>query len=198
MKMFTVDVSDREVTDALASLVRRLEQTRPILQQIGEGVMERTKERYTTSTGPDGVRWSPNARSTIEAYIASRGGFGKRGITKKGMGLAMAKKPLIGHTGDLRRQYYVVATSAAVTVGNSMIYAAIQQFGGKTKAHDIFPRLKKALAFGGGVYKKVHHPGSTIPARPALPVRADGTLYTADRDIILDQLNAWLAGDGKN
>lgn len=53
-------------------------------------------------------------------------------------------------------------------VGTDLKYAAIHQFGGKTRAHEIRPRNKKALAFGGRVVKKVNHPGSNIPARPFL------------------------------
>jgi phage gpG-like protein len=51
-------------------------------------------------------------------------------------------------------------------------YAAIQEFGGKTAAHDIVAVKGKALAFsagGGQVFaRSVHHPGSTIPARSYL------------------------------
>jgi phage gpG-like protein len=51
-------------------------------------------------------------------------------------------------------------------------YAAIQEFGGKTAAHDIVAVKAKALAFsagGGQIFaKSVHHPGSTIPARSYL------------------------------
>ena len=51
-------------------------------------------------------------------------------------------------------------------------YAAIQEFGGKTAAHDIIAVKGKALAFsvgGGDVFaKRVHHPGSTIPSRSYL------------------------------
>jgi len=47
-------------------------------------------------------------------------------------------------------------------------YAAIQEYGGKTAAHDIIAVKAKALAFagsGGQVFaKSVHHPGSVIPA----------------------------------
>lgn len=49
-------------------------------------------------------------------------------------------------------------------------YAAIQEYGGHTPAHDIVPNKAKALAFLAGgqtVFARiVHHPGSTIPARP--------------------------------
>jgi phage gpG-like protein len=51
-------------------------------------------------------------------------------------------------------------------------YAAIQEYGGRTPAHDIVPNKAKALAFLAGgrrVFARiVHHPGSTIPARPYL------------------------------
>ena len=54
------------------------------------------------------------------------------------------------------------------TVGTNVKYAAIHQFGGITKPHIIRARDKKALAFGGRVFKSVKHPGSNIPARPFL------------------------------
>ncbi len=51
-------------------------------------------------------------------------------------------------------------------------YAAIQEYGGRTPAHEILPNKAKALAFvtGGGLVfaKVVHHPGSTIPERSYL------------------------------
>ena len=51
-------------------------------------------------------------------------------------------------------------------------YAAIQEFGGHTPAHDIVPNKARALAFtvGGRMVfaKVVHHPGSTIPQRSYL------------------------------
>jgi phage gpG-like protein len=51
-------------------------------------------------------------------------------------------------------------------------YAAIQEFGGKTAAHDIVAGSAKALAFSVGgnqiFARSVHHPGSVIPARSYL------------------------------
>ena len=49
-------------------------------------------------------------------------------------------------------------------------YARIQEYGGKTAAHDIFPVKKAALAFIGSSGNRVmasvvHHPGSVVPAR---------------------------------
>jgi phage gpG-like protein len=51
-------------------------------------------------------------------------------------------------------------------------YAAIQEFGGKTAAHDIVAVKAKALEFSAGgsqvFARSVHHPGSMIPARSYL------------------------------
>ena len=170
MTAVTVTVDDTEVRAALAALAQRAGNPRPFLLAIGEDIMERAKRRFETSTDPAGRRWQPNARATIEAFVAGRGGFGKRGINKKGQGLAMGKKPLIGETRSLSRQFHVAASGSAVTVGNSMAYAAIHQFGGKA-----------------GRGRKV-----TIPARPFLPVTASGALYPAEKTRILDALNEFL------
>ena len=105
MSSFSIEVIDRGVHDSLNTLASQTSNMKPILQQIGEGIMERTKLRFSTSLGPDGRRWQVNARSTIEAFIAKRHGFGKRGINKKGQALAMSKKPLIGESRDLSRQF---------------------------------------------------------------------------------------------
>ncbi len=60
------------------------------------------------------------------------------------------------------------------TVGSfgDVKYAAIQEYGGKTAAHDIVATQGKAIAFieGGAEHfaRIVHHPGSQIPARSYL------------------------------
>ena len=61
---------------------------------------------------------------------------------------------------------------ASVASEGDVKYAAIQEYGGQTGAHDILPSKAQALAFviGGTLRfaKSVHHPGSTIPARSYL------------------------------
>ena len=56
--------------------------------------------------------------------------------------------------------------------GGDLKYAAIQEYGGVTSAHDIYPSRAKALAFLSGrgqVFARViHHPGSHIPERSYL------------------------------
>lgn len=64
-------------------------------------------------------------------------------------------------------------TETAISVSSTGVpYAAIQEFGGKTAAHEIIATNAKALAFrAGGDFvfaKHVNHPGSNIPARSYL------------------------------
>jgi len=61
---------------------------------------------------------------------------------------------------------------ARVFVGPGVKYAAIQEFGGRTAAHEIVPDKARALSFvvgGARIFARiVHHPGSTLPARSYL------------------------------
>lgn len=168
----TVEVRDTEVTAALDALIKRVGNLRPFLMALGEDIMERTKRRFETSTRPDGQRWQANSQATILAYVAKKRGFGAKGINKRGREAAMGKKPLIGDSRDLSRQFYPSATDTSLTVTNTMAYAAMQHFGGKKSD---FPWL-----------------WGDIPARPYFPVTPEGNLYPAEQREILDAISAYL------
>ncbi len=61
---------------------------------------------------------------------------------------------------------------ASVASEGDVKYAAIQEYGGKTSAHEILPVKAQALAFvvGGAQLfaRRVEHPGSLIPERSYL------------------------------
>ena len=61
---------------------------------------------------------------------------------------------------------------ASVGSEGDVKYAAIQEYGGKTSAHEILPVKAQALAFvAGGAQRfarRVEHPGSLIPERSYL------------------------------
>jgi len=79
-------------------------------------------------------------------------------------------------TGTLRRkinsQFQDSGDSSIGSVGLSLVYGAIHEYGGVTRAHVIQARNKKALAFQMGgvglVRKSVQHPGSKMPERSFL------------------------------
>lgn len=62
--------------------------------------------------------------------------------------------------------------AARVFSAGDLKYARIQEYGGRTPAHEILPMKAKVLAFiagGGTVFaRRVQHPGSTIPAHSYL------------------------------
>lgn len=177
MGNFSISINDAPVFAALDALAKRVNQAQPFLQAVGDDIVERSKERFTSSTGPDGQPWAKNSAVTLSRYLTKTGGsFKKDGsLSKKGVARQAGKKPLIGNSRDLSRQIFAQASDASVTVGVSPVYAAIQQFGGK-KAQ--FPKL-----------------WGDIPARPFLPIKPDGTIYPTEQGLIIDQLNKYFAGD---
>jgi len=149
-----------------------------VLQTVGEGIIERTKRRFETGKGPDGVPWMPNSAVTLALFSGRLAGqkskVKKDGSLNAAGARALAnKKPLIGESRDLSRQFYVKVGDMTLTVTSTPVYAAIQQFGGQA-----------------GRGRKV-----TIPERPFLPIHKDGTLYPSDQADIIAELNDYLFGD---
>lgn len=178
MTTFTITVQDEQVRAALKALASRVQNMRPVLQAIGEDVVERAKHRFETSTGPDGAKWQANSAATLAmlaARLAGKSSYRKKNgdLNKKGAAALANKKPLIGESGDLRRQIVARADAASVSIIASPAYAAIQQFGGTTSPRSMIP-------------------GAKIPARPFLPIRIDGSLYPAEQALILQSLNEYL------
>lgn len=172
----TIDVNSQAVDAALAELQRRMIDAEPVMRAIGEDMMARVKGRFATATAPDGTPWRANSTATIRAYLKERGGYSKKTgkLLKKGEVLKAAKRPLQGVSGDLARQIFSQADAGSVTAGSTMIYAAMQHFGG---AKAKFPNL-----------------WGDIPARPFMPVSPEGELYQAEEDAILETLREYLEG----
>ena len=171
---FSITIEDRGLQEALSRLQGRLGKISPLMQALGEDIMERTKQRFTVARGPDGQPWAANSPVTLARYLKQRGGMRKKdgGLSKRGQVALAGKRPLKGESGDLARQFFVRAGNDGVTIGNSAVYAAIQQFGGK-KAQ--FPKL-----------------WGDIPARPFLPVTPQGGLYPEELARIVKTLQDFL------
>jgi phage virion morphogenesis protein len=184
--MLQVTISgDRQVLQVFGEMVSKLDDMRPLMAEIGEEMVERTKQRFSDITAPDGTPWADNADSTIADYLNRFSGSRKKdgALSKKGLARKAGKKPLTGETGSLRATInYLLEGDDAVRIGSPMDYAPFQQYG--TKPHTIELRNKKALAFGGIVVRKVNHPG--IPARPFLGFSDD------DQDAILEIVRSYL------
>lgn len=173
MTAFSVQVKDEAVQAALASLAARVKNLGPALTALGDEMVERTKQRFDDAKAPDGTPWAPHSVATLEmaagalgkSYRKKSGDLNARGQRK------LASKRLLVDSGFLSGNIFPrVSGGDTLTVGATAVYAAIHQFGGMA-----------------GRGKRVE-----IPARPFLPVRADGTLYPDEQALVLQTLTEFL------
>jgi phage virion morphogenesis protein len=117
--MTKVEFDDTKVLDALKRLNKATDDLRPALKQIGEYLQETTKQRFTSTTAPDGSKWLLNTLATLDYKQGDR--------------------PLTGETGVLGDTIVSqIVDKNTLEVGSFLEYAAMQQFGG-TKSE--FPHL---------------------------------------------------------
>ncbi|WP_163304482.1 phage virion morphogenesis protein [Enterobacter ludwigii] len=114
----------------------------------------------------------------VEDNFAQQGRPAWLGIKRDGM--------ILQKSGRLVNSIVEYSDNDTAVVGTNVEYAAIHQFGGETRPHEIRPRNKQALAFNGRVVKKINHPGSKIPARPFL------SLTDEDEEKILTTVSDYL------
>ena len=195
MTTFTISVKDESVKSALQALAARFQNLGPVLLTIGAEITARTQHRFDTITGPDGEKWKPNKPATSKA----KGG-----------------KPPLTDSGALRRQIVPEVSGNSLTVTASQPYAAIHQFGGvinrpartmkvRHETNSKGELLRSALMNGRGlIFAKKSNPQAlersfeaaaykiTIPARPFMPIHADGSLYPEEKAEILKSLNDYL------
>lgn len=171
MGTITITYTDGGVSAYLAQLAARMSDLTPVMQDMGEVLVMSTKARFASGAAPDGAPWAANSPVTVGRYLGNYAGMYKKagGLSKKGAARSAGKKPLIGETRRLGSEIHAVATSRSVTVGSSLIYAAVQQFGAAKGS--LGPRT----------------PWGDIPARPYLGLSA------ADRGQLIDLVQGYLA-----
>ena len=154
------------VKEYLNKIADRAGNMRPIMKAIGERVTEQTKRRFEKGgPAPDGTLWKPPKTPNPKRI---------RTLTVSGHLRDSIRAQLVGNN--------------AVAIGTNKVYGAIHQLGGKTGAHDIVPVRKKALKTPFGLFRKVRHPGSQIPARPFLGLSRENS------DEIISIINEWIVG----
>ena len=155
--MIQIALEDTGVHAELARLVNAFDNPQPALKSIGELVVEFTKTRFEVSQDPYGKPWAPNTDTTLRRMLhgnAKNFTKVKGRLSARGQLALSSKKPLIGESKSLSTQFAWRLVGDGVEIRSTMIYAAMQQFGGK-KAD--FPNL-----------------WGDIPARPFFPDAARG------------------------
>jgi phage virion morphogenesis protein len=138
-----IAVQNDEITGVLQRLQARLHDLTPVMRSISGIMLDAVEENFAQEGRP---RWKPSISAT------KRGG---KTLQKSGRLAASISRRWSANTAQ---------------VGTNVVYAAIHQFGGKTKPHVIKAKNKQALFWPGARHpvKAINHPGSVIPARPFL------------------------------
>lgn len=163
-----VRLDSAPVLARLGEIARQIDDLSPAMLAIGELLTESTKQRFSTSTAPDGSKWAPNAPATVLARLNQiKGAYTKAGkLSKKGATVAMSKKPLVA-SGLLQDSF-----SYQLTGGGQGVEIGTNRF---------------ANEWEGGT--ALFHWGSrdgSIPARPIVGLSA------GDESAVLDILDTFL------
>lgn len=146
-----VTTKSGSVLSALARLALDQSDKAELLDDIGAGLADNTRLRFSDQTGPDGVRWKPSIRALAQG-----------GETLRDTGRLMSS---ITHT--------VLANG--VEVGTNVPYAAPLHFGATIR-----PTAGQFLRFSipGAGWATVSE--VELPARPFLGLDADDEQYVVD------------------
>ncbi|MDD2367345.1 MAG: phage virion morphogenesis protein [Desulfuromonadaceae bacterium] len=178
----TATVQNTELHYLLNQVSRRYGNLKPVFRDIGEEMIKRVDNRFTSETDPDGNKWQPTkVLSNYLGYVGTKKGYKRKAAYKKNggwrvaFGRYLANKKILQLTGALRGDIHYQHDDQQVEWGISgrIPYAAIHQFGGMA-----------------GRGRKVR-----IPARPYLG-RNTGSgmeLASADRQAALEIIIRHLA-----
>lgn len=195
----TIEIKEDRLSAALARLQEAVGSgITPLMQKIGEEMVERVRERFTTGADPDGQAWAANSAVTMQRYLASK-------LLKKSQITAGAggKKPLfgvLGWSGGLAaRTAAQMLDSTTLELVNPLIYAGTQQFGATMGAFGRYYQLSR-LKYGEKDFRrfsgmKQGHPipWGNIPARRFMPLSADAAeMSPAELKLILAQVDDYL------
>lgn len=152
------------VINALRRAAAEMGNARPLMGAVAHIMSRAVEDNFKEEGRP---KWKDLAASTKLGMQVS----GSDWKSLRGGG-SMSIKPwggrILQRSGMLAASMQTTFGNTTAVVGTNKVYAAIHQFGGKTKPHVIRPKTKRALSFGGIVVRSVNHPGSNIPARPFL------------------------------
>lgn len=141
--MIVLKIDDREVKEAFKKMLAHVQNTEPANAGISAQMLAAVEDNFRAEGRP--AKWKPLRPSTVAARAAA----GKSG-------------KILQRTSHLARSITPFHSRTVAGVGTNVPYAAAMNNG--SKPHEIKPKQKKTLYFGGRFAKKVKHPGT--PARP--------------------------------
>jgi phage virion morphogenesis protein len=112
--MYRLEINEDELTPLILRLQAGLDDMTPVMQDLGEYLVQSTQDRMGRGEQPDGAPFAPRSPTTLERYAA--------------MGLSFGPHPL-HRSGEMRQQLAYDAAQDSVTWGSNAIQAAVMQFG---------------------------------------------------------------------
>ena len=160
--MIEIEIKTLELQQNISRAAQGLEQRGSLMRLIAGRLHQAVDENFNSQGRP---AW---AGLKLGSQLSRAGALTKRGqVSQARFDKYVRNHKILQKTGRLRNSITEASDNDSARVGTNVAYAAIQNFGGQTAAHMIYPRHKKALAWATGAYpvKSVKHPGSRIPAR---------------------------------
>jgi phage gpG-like protein len=174
---YAIDLQIEPYANVLKALRQTIASPGDILSSVGESLLNANQARHAKNLDPDGNPWAPLARSTLYRAVDAKQhevtsiGNKRRGamssIAEGQKIMANKAAHILYQSGELLR-FQPSIEGNVLRIGTNDQKAAWHHFGTGTHGegkgpYTIRPKAKKALAFGGGIYSKVTHPG--VPAR---------------------------------
>lgn len=200
MANLELSIANNDVQQSLANLLSRLTDTAPVFA----GIAQELATNVETIFQDEGPGFSPT-NANIKGRGTAPGGWPQlapRTVKKRG-----SAHPILQVTGALARSFLPFSGDDVAGIGTNLVYAPIHFLGGtiemparSQKAY--FKQDKKTGAVGNKFVKKnksnfaqwVTLPAYkiTIPARPMLPVDAQGNLLPKTAESILEMFSDYV------
>lgn len=105
-----LEFDNSQVLAAMRGALAELADPQPMLLDIGEALVNSTRDRFSSERGPDGQAW----RALSPRYLATK---------------SPNPGKILQRRGDLVRQIFPQVEGATLLVGTDRVYGAVQQFG---------------------------------------------------------------------
>jgi phage gpG-like protein len=159
-----VIIDDTQLQAALRRLEHAGVDLSPAMRDIAQALVLVTEDNFEAEGRPI---WMPLSEATKHARLGGKKAYKKNGeLTAAAQRRQDAGFRILQHTGGLAGSISTDYDSTQAVAGSNKLYAAIHQFGGEA-----------------GRGRKVE-----IPARPYLPVTAEGNLQPEAREEVLDTI----------
>jgi phage virion morphogenesis protein len=113
--MIRLEFNAKSIFDSLDAARDVLIDLTPVHQDIGEYMVEATRERFRRGEAPDGSKWRAKSPVTLARYLAN--GDGAR------------PNPLIGPSGRLSTEIVRYADKNSAEIGSALEYSGVMQRG---------------------------------------------------------------------